>query len=117
MEAYRKYWVVTARSRPGKSAEAAKWWRETGKACFEATPGVKSVRAYGCQFGLGGEFGLEIWQEIENYAIFDRIDEDMISGNADTYAWLVQWRELFEDGPARLMGEWPESQFAPPVQE
>lgn len=71
MDEFKIYQVITARSKPGKSSEAAKWWREKGKACYEASPGIKSVKAYAVQFGLGGN-GIEIWLEMKNYAVFDR---------------------------------------------
>ena len=110
MGKYRLYHVRTAKYKPGKANEAAKWWREKGKAMYESLPGVKSVRAYGPQFGLGGEYG-EIWIEIENYAVYDRWDEDVLA-NPQKYATLRrEEQDLVEWGPSRLMGDWPESQL------
>ena len=113
MEAYRLYHVRTAKIRPGKWNEAVKWWRDKGKATAESQPGVKSVRAYAVQFGLGGEYILEFWMEMENYAALDRIDEDL-EANPEKYAAWGEGRDLFEWGPARLMGDWPESHWSPP---
>jgi hypothetical protein len=113
MELYRIYHVATAKNKPGKWNEAVKWWQEKGKAMYESMPGVKSVKAYGAQFFLGGKYGLEIWMEMENYAAYDRWDEDMVA-NPHKYAAFREGRELFEWGPARVMGDWPESHWSPP---
>ena len=109
MGMYRIYFVETAKPKPGKSDTATKWWREKGKAFYESLPGVKSVRAYVSQFGLGGAYGLEIWTEVENYAAMDRWDED-IAANPQKYGPAIrEFHDLFESGPSRLMGDWPES--------
>ena len=114
MEVYRIYHVVTAKIKPGKIMdEAAKWWREKGQESYESMPGVKSVRAYAAQWFLGGEYGLEFWMEMENYAALDRIDEDWFA-NPQKYAAWGEALELFEWGPGRLMGDWPESYWSPP---
>lgn len=110
MGVYRLYVVWTAKIKPGKGDEYAKWWREKGKVMVESYPGTKSVRTYAAQFGLGGEYGLELWAEIENYAAFDRLDEDMLA-NPQKYAPLREAQDLVEWGPARLMGDYPESHF------
>ncbi len=110
MAQYRIYFVSTAKTRTGKGQDAVRWWNEKGKALFEATPGTKAVRAYTVQFGLGGEYGLEVWREVEDYAALDRLDEDILA-NPAKYAPWAESRELFEWGPARLMGDWPQSQF------
>ena len=113
MEGYRIYHVWTAEIKPEKMDEAAKWWQEKGKATYESLPGVKSAKAYGVQFGLGGEYRLEFWMEMENYAAYDRIDEDLFA-NPQKYAAFGEGLELFEWGPARVMGDWPESHWSPP---
>jgi hypothetical protein len=110
MGQYRIFIVSTAKARPGKVDEVAEWWREKGKPLFEATPGTKSVNAYTVQFGLGGEYGIEIWSEVEDYASFDRLDEDILD-NPQKYGSWREARELIEWGPTRIMGDWPESQF------
>lgn len=112
MEAYKIHYVFTTRVKPGKGAETVKWWREKGKATYELLPGVRSVRAYAVQFGLGGEYGIEIWMEMENYAALDLIDEDLET-NREKYAAFGDADELFDYGPARLMGEWPQSHWSP----
>jgi len=112
MELYRIYHIATAKIKPGKKwDEAAKWWREKGKAMYESMPGVKSVKAYGDQ--LGGEYMLEFWTEMENYAALDRINEHLLA-NPQKYAALGEAEDLFEWGPGRLMGDWPESYWSPP---
>ena len=80
---------------------------------YESFPGVKSVKAYGAQFGLGTKFGLEIWLEMENYAAYDRIDVDL-EANPQKYAAMDESNDLFDFGPARVMGDWPESSWSPP---
>ena len=113
MEAFKIYHVATAKIKPGKGNEASKWWREKGKAVYESIPGFKSAKAYGVQFGLGGEYALEIWLEVENYAAYDRADEDLES-NPQNYAAFGEAQDLLEWGPARVMGDWPESHWSPP---
>ena len=113
MEEYRIYHVSTAKIKPGKANEAVRWWQEKGKAMLESTPGFKSAKAYAVQFGLGGEYSIEIWQEIENYAAYDRLDEDL-EANPQNYAASAEAREFFEWGPARVMGDWPQSHWSPP---
>ena len=110
MGIYRLYHVWTAKIKPGKGDEAAQWWREKGQVMTESRPGVKSVRAYAVQFGLGGEYRLEVWSEIENYAAFDRMDEDVLA-NPQKYAAWRESLDLFEWGPFRLMGDYPECFF------
>lgn len=46
MEAYRLYYVSTAKPKPGKGGAAAKWWKGKGAPFFEKVPGVKSIRTY-----------------------------------------------------------------------
>lgn len=110
MGVYRIYHVWTAKIKPGKGDEFAKWWREKGKALSESAPGTKSVRAYAAQFGLGGEYSLELWVEKENYASYDRLDEDILA-NSQKYAAWRETQDLVEWGPSRLMGDYPESHF------
>jgi len=95
---YRIYHVTAAKIKPGKGDEAAKWWQEKGKALFDSAPRTKSVKAYAVQFKFGGEYGLEIWREIEDYASFDRLDEDILA-NPKKYAAYVEAQELLEWGP------------------
>jgi hypothetical protein len=113
MEKYRIYEVTTARAKPGKSAAVVEWWREKGRAAYEVSPGTKSVKAYAVQFGLGGQYALEIWREIESYGTYDRLDDDFMA-HPDKYTAFADATDILEFGPARLMGEWPESQFSPP---
>ncbi len=112
MKEYRIYVVSTAKIKSGKTKEAVKWWQEKGKALFELTPGTKSVRTYAVQFGLGGEYTIETWEEKENYASFDLEDKDYIQ-NPQKYSAFKEAQELFDFGPTRIMGDWPESMFIP----
>jgi hypothetical protein len=111
MGMYQMFLVATARTRPGKIGAAADWWRETGQKFFESLPGVKSLRAFTSQFGIGDVYGIEFWYEIENYAVMDRWDE-VISAEAKKYGEIFQqFDELYESGPSRLVGSWPESRL------
>jgi hypothetical protein len=112
MDPFNLYQVLTVKVKSGKSVEAAKWWKEKGKALYESSPGIKSVKAYGVQFGLGGSF-LEFWLEMENYAVFDRIDEDL-DANPQKYAAFAEFWDLFESSTTRIMGDWPESHWSAP---
>jgi len=112
MEPFKLYQVWTSEIKSGKSSEAVKWWIEKGRVAYESLPGVKSVKSYGVQFGLGGNF-IEIWLELENYGAFDRMDEDL-EANPKKYAAFGETKDLFESGSTRIMGDWPESHWAPP---
>lgn len=112
MEEFNIYSVFKMKIKSGKGSEAAKWWHEKGKPLYEASPGVKSVKAYAVQFGLGGNF-VEVWLELENYAALDRIDEDL-DANPEKYAGWAEFPDLFESEPGRIMGDWPESSWSPP---
>ena len=74
MEVYRLFLVGHAKIKSGKFAEATKWWKEKGMPDILSQPYIKSLKCYAGQFGLGGEYDLEIWQEIENYAAMDQMD-------------------------------------------
>ena len=114
MSDYRIYWVATAKPRPSlEPGVLEKWWRERGKGLHESIPGVKSVRVYQGQWGLGsGQYPLEIWLELENYAAFDRIDEDVMTNMGKWSDTLKEVGEYWESGPYfRLVGEWPECSF------
>ena len=111
MDTYRIFFVGTARSKPGIDGEAAKWWTEKGKPFYESMPGVKSLRTYAGQFGLDGKYSIEFWYEIENYGVMDQWDIDMLA-HPDRYGPIFkEYGELFENGPSRLMGDWPESRL------
>ena len=110
MEPFKIYQAITVQVKSGKGDQAKKWWNEKGKAAYESLPGIKSVKAYAVQFGLGGNF-LEFWLETENYAAFDRIDEDL-DANPQKYAAFVEFNDLFESVTTRIMGDWPESHWS-----
>jgi hypothetical protein len=116
MDIYKLYLVRSAKIKPGKFEEATKWWKEKGAPDTLSRPWIKSLKCYAVQFGLGGDYGIEIWQEIENYAAMDQIDTWIIDDpkRADTLS--KYWKEAddyFEWGPNRLMGDWPESSLLP----
>jgi hypothetical protein len=116
MEAYKLYIVGTANVKPGKFEEATKWWKEKGAPDMLSRPWTKSLKCYAGQFGLGGEYTIEIWQEIENYAVFDQIDSYIIEDPKRDAEFRKIWAEAddyFEWGPNRLMGDWPESSLLP----
>jgi hypothetical protein len=111
MEPYRIYFVGTARARPGKAGAGAKWWTERGQAVYESLPGVKSLRVYATQFGLGAEYNIEFWYELENYAVLDEWDK-AFDADPEKYGSVFQeFNDLFEAGPSQLMGDWPESRL------
>lgn len=115
MEPYKLYWVGLGKIKTGKSAEATKWWREKGAPDILSEPWTKSLRCFGRQFGLGaGEYSIEIWQEIDSYAAFDKMDKMFMDNPGASKEKKALWDEadeFFEWGPTRLMGDWPESGF------
>jgi len=115
MEAYKLYFVTTGKFKEGAVEDATRWWREKGVPDILAEPWTKSLRAFATQFRLGGEYDLEVWQEIENYAVLDQMDEWYAEDAERAKAKDALWREsfaYFDWGPSRLMGDWPESSFA-----
>jgi hypothetical protein len=109
MADFRIFYVATAAARPGKRGEAAQWWREKGQAHFESLSGVKSLQVFASQFLIGRKHGYEFWYELENYAVLDTWDAEL---EADPQKYGPPWMEfteLFEPGPTRIMGDWPES--------
>lgn len=116
MTEYKKFIVDTARIRPGKLADAARWWRDRGLPDLRSQPWAKSVKSYIVQFGLGGEYAVEIWVEIDDYAAMDAMDNWIIEDPERAEKNRDLWKEAneyYEWGPARLMGDWPESLSLP----
>ncbi len=111
MANYRIYYVTTATTKPGKGSACAQWWQEKGQSFFESFPGVKSLQVYASQFGIGRKHGFEFWFEIENYAVLDKWDQ-ALENEPEKYgpSW-AEYTELFEPGPTRIMGDWPESRI------
>ena len=112
MYAYKLYWVGQWKIKAGKSAEAVKWWEEKGKPNILSKPWTKSLRIYAGQFGLGGEYTIEIWSELESYAAFDEMDKFWEENSEEAKKFAEVWKEAneyLEFGPSRLMGDWPES--------
>ena len=108
MDAHGIFYVGTARPKPGKAAEAAGWWDEEGHALYSSLPGVSSLRSYASQFGLGGEYGIEFWFELENYAVLDQWN-DVMAAEPQKYGPMFQkFFDLFEPGPSRVVGDWPD---------
>jgi hypothetical protein len=116
MGIYRLFLVGQAKIKPGKFEEATKFWREKGAPDILSEPWTKSLHGYAAQFGLGGEYGIEIWQEIEDYAAFDTMDNAMLKSPEEAKRKRDIWKEAidyFEWGPTKLMGDWPESSLLP----
>jgi len=116
MGLYKLYLVGYADIKPGKFKEATKWWKDKGAPDLLSRPWTKSLKCYAGQFGLGGEYSIEIWQEIENYAVLDQIDSFIIEDpkrDAEIQKIWDEANEYFEWGPNRLMGDWPESSLLP----
>jgi len=116
MGTYRIFLVGQAKIKPGKFEEATKFWREKGAPDILSEPWTKSLRGYASQFGLGGEYGIEVWQEIENYAALDAMDNAVLNSPEEAQRKREIWKEAvdyFEWGPAKLMGDWPESSLLP----
>ena len=112
MEKYKLYLVQVGNVRPGKYTEAMKWWKEEALPNRLTAPWFKSIKAYAGQFGLGGEYVIEIWNEIESYGAFDQIDDYWDGDSEDKEKRLEiihRGAEIIEWGPSRLMGDWPES--------
>jgi hypothetical protein len=113
MAAYRLYHVMTGKLKQGGSIqEANKWWREKGAPDILSEPWTKSLRVYLAQFGLGGEWELEVWREIDDYAALDKVDAWYAEDPEGAKKRDDLWNEsaaYFEWGPCRLMGDYPES--------
>jgi|SoiMetStandDraft_5_1073268.scaffolds.fasta_scaffold552163_1 hypothetical protein len=101
------HFVTTARPRSGQALAAAKWWRDKGQSFFASMPGVKGVTAYAVQFGLGGEYSVEIWQEIDGYAALDKWATEF-RAQRQNYDLFGEFLQLYEVGPTRILGRWPE---------
>ncbi|MGB3904410.1 MAG: hypothetical protein WBB22_05765 [Anaerolineae bacterium] len=116
MAEYKLFMVGTAKIKAGKVPEAARWWRERGLPDLRSRPWAKSVKSYAVQFGLGGEYEMETWVEIDDYAAMDVMDnwiiEDPERAEKDRNMWK-EANEYYEWGPVRLMGDWPESALVP----
>ena len=112
MADYRIYFVAQGKIKPGKWEQAVKWWKEKAAPDILSEPWIKSLRSYGTQFGLGGEYDIEIWQEIESYGAFDEMDDFYTQVSEDITRRIENSKEgieYIEWGPTRLMGDWPES--------
>jgi len=116
MADYKIFMVSTFKIKPGKGVEATKFWREKGLPDIRSRPWVKSLRCYAGQFGLAGEYQIEIWEEIADYAAMDAMDKWFEEDPKRTARMIEMWKggsEYFEEGPTRLMGDWPESSLLP----
>jgi hypothetical protein len=105
----RIYWVGQFKVKSGMDTVAREWWREKGKPDILAEACTKSLRAYAVQFALGGKYTVEIWQELENFAVLDTIEKD-VQDNLEFYLQhmehLQEAESFIEWGPARLLREW-----------
>ena len=104
--------VFTLRARQGKGDALVTWWRETALDVFRSLPGIKSVRALQTQYLLGGEYDLEWWFELENWAGYDQVTQAFAT-NPQLGAALAEQDSLVEFGPSRVVAEWPDPRFPP----
>jgi hypothetical protein len=116
MEAYRIFYVSEAKVKPGKFKEAVKFWNEKLAPDLREDPWTKSLNSYAVQFGLGGEYTLQIWQEVASYSTFDDMDKAWLEDQDFSKRKLGVWEEsqkYFDWGPSKIMGDWPESSVTP----
>lgn len=107
MALYGLYHVVTYIIVPGKSAQFKRFF-PTVKERWLSSPGVKSVKAYAPQFGLGRARSVEVWVEIEDYATYDQWDQWSLD-HAEEVSSRTELQGIVQEERARLMGDWPES--------
>ena len=101
---YRLFYVTTWWMTPGKHAEADAWHEEALK-LWGRLPGVKNIESFVPQFSLGKETAMEVWVEIDDYAVLDRWD-DAVGEMGDEYLALSEKAaDCVTQGPARLMGD------------
>ena len=103
------YWVGQFRIISGMDRQALKWWHEKCEPDILKEPCTKSLKTYAVQFGLGGKYTIEIWQELENYAVLDTIEVDVQKHPEFYTRQMKHLREahgIVEWGPARLMRDW-----------
>ncbi len=105
----RIYWVGQFSIKPGLEAAAIDWWCTKGEPDILAEACTKSLRPYAIQYALGGKSTVEIWQELENFAILDSIEKDV----QDHLPFYLQHMKHLQEavafldwGPAKLMREW-----------
>lgn len=110
MAGYGPYWVGQFTLKPGMEGEAIRWWVEKGEPDIRAELCTKSLKAYSVQFMLGERNVVEIWQELENYAILDKMQEDIVThpeNYSQAASHLREAHSFIEWGAARLMRAWP----------
>jgi len=107
MALYGLYHVVTYIIVPGKSTQFKRFF-PTEKERWLSMPGVKSVKAYAPQFGLGRARSVEVWVEIEDYATYDQWDQWFLDHAEEVSSW-TELQGIVQEERARLMGDWPES--------
>ena len=107
MALYGIYHVVTYIIAPGKFTQFKRFF-PTEKERWLLLPGVKSVKAYAPQFGLGRARSVEVWVEIEDYATYDQWDQWFLDHAEEVSSW-TELRDVVQEERARVMGDWPES--------
>jgi hypothetical protein len=106
------YWVTQAKVKPGQFSRATQWWSEKALPGLLSDPRTKSLQCFTVQFGLHGDYNLEIWQEIGVCGDLHTMD---LFWAEETQRAQQQLRSAGEDpdylewGPSRLMRVWPES--------
>ncbi len=103
---YRLFYVTTWSTLPGKGAEARDWYDQARK-LWSRFPGVRSIEAFAAQFGLApASDQIEIWIEIDDYAVLDRWDE-ATPEFADEFIALTNLAAgSVRQESARLVGDW-----------
>ena len=103
---YRLYYVTTYELIPGKAMDAREWYTQ-GRALWLRLPGVRSVDAYVQQFALGAASQqLEIWTEIDDYAVLDQWDGAAAEFGDEVVALAKIAAGCVRQGPARLVGDY-----------
>lgn len=106
------YWVTQAKVKPGQRTQATQWWCEEALPGLLSDPRTRSLQCFTVEFGLSGDYNLEIWQEIGVWGDLLTIDQFWAEESQRPQHQLQlsgQCEEYLEFGPSRLMRVWPES--------
>lgn len=101
---YRLFFVSTWWMTPGKRTEFDAWHDEA-LALWGRLPGVQGIESYVTQFSLGPTQQLEVWAEIDDYAVLDQWDAAMADMGDDFLALGEKAAGCVTQGASRLMGD------------
>ena len=101
---YRLFFVTTWWMTPGKYKEASAW-HEDALELWSRLPGVKGIASYVPQFSLSDDTRLEVWTEIDDYAVLDQWDAAMADMGDEFLALGQKAADCVTQGPSRLMGD------------